>query len=74
MQVISCPVDYRTWLQTMYSHYGQQLHHGPYWSSSNVHDNSTGRQRIIEQVARYFSFTFHCICMHHVQLADCDQP
>ena len=32
---ISCPPDYRSWLQTMYCHFGQKwskLHNGPLWS------------------------------------------
>lgn len=35
MQVPPCPMDYRVWQQTMYTHFGQKwsnLHHGPMWN------------------------------------------
>ena len=49
-QVPPCPEDYQSWLQTMYSQFGQKwakLHHGPMWSiastyhSTHLHERST---------------------------------
>ena len=38
IQVPRCPRDYRVWLETMYSNFGQKwakLHHGPLWSAAS---------------------------------------
>ncbi|XP_065893778.1 uncharacterized protein [Dysidea avara] len=49
LQQVSCPTDYRQWLQTMYAHFGQkwiELHRGPMWCTvMSTQEASTSASR-----------------------------